>query len=43
MVPDQANLMRRLDDHFGGVGRSYDWKEQAVARSVLNPEKEEKA
>ena len=29
------NLMRRLDEHCGGVDASYDWKEQEVARAVL--------
>ena len=27
------NLMRRLDDHYGGV--CYDWKEQEEARAIL--------
>ena len=29
------DLMRRLDEHFGGPDRSEDWIEQANARNVL--------
>lgn len=29
------DLMRRLDDHFGGPVRSGDWKEQEAARAAL--------
>lgn len=28
-------LMRRLDNHFGGPGKSGDWKQQERAREVL--------
>lgn len=31
-----SNLMRRLDDHFGGPNRSSDWKEQEDARKALH-------
>ena len=32
-------LMKRLDNHFGGTAKSYDWKEQAELRSALDTEK----
>lgn len=30
------NLMRRMDDCYGGPARSNDWKEQAEARALLD-------
>ena len=36
-----SNLMDRLDDHFGGPDRSYDWKEQEEARALLEALRDE--
>jgi hypothetical protein len=41
LVEALENLMCRLDDHFGGPGRSYDWKEQELARAALEKAKGE--
>jgi hypothetical protein len=41
LVEALENLMCRLDDHFGGPDRSYDWKEQELARAVLEKVKGE--
>lgn len=35
LVEALENLTNRLDDHFGGQSKSYDWKEQAEARALL--------
>ncbi len=32
-------LLNRLDNHFGGVDKSQDWKEQADARAALKDAK----
>lgn len=37
-----TNLMRRLDEHFGGEP-AYDWREQAEARAALAPRPSEPA
>jgi hypothetical protein len=35
LVEALSNLMRRLDDHFGGPNSNADWKEQEAARAAL--------